>query len=73
MDKLPLPPALGQSQNQTFGAATLNLLSFEIDIRGRLRRAKEAARVDPLAAEETRKAMITTLVSDVANFVSQLA
>ena len=50
----------------TFGAAALELLSFEIDIWGRLRRATEAARANLLSAEENRKAVVTTLVSDVA-------
>lgn len=63
---LPLPAALAPSQNRTFGGATLQLLSFELDIWGRLRRATEAARANLLSAEETRKAVITTLVSDVA-------
>jgi multidrug efflux system outer membrane protein len=62
----PLPPAFLSDQNRTFGEATLNLLSFEVDIWGRLRRATEAARANLLSAEETRKAVITTLVSDVA-------
>jgi multidrug efflux system outer membrane protein len=64
--QLPLPVALVPSQNRTFGTATLNLLSFEVDIWGRLRRATEAARANLLGAEETRKAVVTTLVSDVA-------
>jgi multidrug efflux system outer membrane protein len=42
------------------------LLSFEVDIWGRLRRATEAARANLLGAEENRKAVVTTLVSDVA-------
>src|SRR5579864_3382665 len=42
--QLPLPVAFLPSQNRTFGQATLNLLSFELDIWGRLRRATEAAR-----------------------------
>ena len=62
----PISPAVLPSQNRTFGAATLNLLSFEIDIWGRLRRATEAARANLLSAEENRKAVVTTLVSDVA-------
>ncbi len=49
-----------------FGTAALQLLSFEVDIWGRLRRATEAARANLLSAEETRKAVVTTLVSDVA-------
>jgi outer membrane protein, multidrug efflux system len=63
---LPLPPSLLPSQNLSFGQATLNLLSFEVDIWGRLRRATEAARANLLSAEENRKAVVTTLVSDVA-------
>jgi len=63
---LPLSKAFVPSQNRTFGDATLNLLSFELDIWGRLRRATEAARANLLAADENRKAVITTLVSDVA-------
>jgi len=62
----PLPAAFLPSQNRTFGSAALQLLSFEIDIWGRLRRATEAARANLLSAEETRKAVVTTLVSDVA-------
>lgn len=53
-------------RDRTFGSVLLNLLTFEVDIWGRLRRATEAARADLLAAEETRKAVVTTLVSDVA-------
>jgi multidrug efflux system outer membrane protein len=64
--QLPLPVAFLPSQNRTFGQATLNLLSFELDIWGRLRRATEAARANLLGAEENRKAVVTTLVSDVA-------
>src|SRR5439155_14741943 len=62
----PLPASFLPSQNRTFGEATLNLLSFEADIWGRLRRATEAARATLLNAEENRKAVSTTLVSDVA-------
>jgi len=60
----PLPQSV---QNRTFGGVALNLLSFEVDIWGRLRRATEAARADLLASEENRKAVISTLVSDVAS------
>jgi multidrug efflux system outer membrane protein len=62
----PLPPILLPNQNRTFGEASLGLLSFEIDLWGRLRRATEAARANLLNAEENRKAVVTTLVSDVA-------
>jgi len=64
--QLPLPVSFVPSQNRTFGEVTLNLLSFELDIWGRLRRATEAARANLLGAEENRKAVVTTLVSDVA-------
>jgi multidrug efflux system outer membrane protein len=42
-------------------------LTFEIDIWGRLRRASEAARAELLASEEARRAVVMTLVSDVAS------
>ncbi len=63
----PLPAAFLPNQNRTFGTAVLQLLSFEVDIWGRLRRATEAARANLLSAEETRKGVVTTLVSDVAS------
>jgi multidrug efflux system outer membrane protein len=62
----PLPATFLPSQNRTFGEGVLNLLSFEVDIWGRLRRATQAARANLLSAEETRKAVVVTLVSDVA-------
>jgi multidrug efflux system outer membrane protein len=62
----PLPPDLVPSQNRNWGQAQLSLLSFELDLWGRLRRATEAARASLLSAEENRKAVVTTLVSDVA-------
>jgi outer membrane protein, multidrug efflux system len=62
----PIPPAFLPSQNRNFGNVALNLLSFEVDLWGRLRRATEAARANLLSAEENRKTVITTLVSDVA-------
>src|SRR5215471_6824623 len=54
------------SQNRNFGFAALQLLSFEIDIWGKLRRATEAARANLLSSDENRKAVVTTLVADVA-------
>jgi outer membrane protein, multidrug efflux system len=62
----PIPAALLPSQNRNWGEASLNLLSFEVDIWGRLRRASEAARANLLSAEENRKAVVTTLIGDVA-------
>jgi multidrug efflux system outer membrane protein len=61
----PLPAILLPSQNRNFGSVALNLLSFEVDLWGRLRRATEASRANLLSAEENRKTVITTLVSDV--------
>lgn len=61
-----LPAGLRIAQERSFGEVLLNLLSFELDIWGRLRRATEAARANLLGTEENRKAVITTLVSDVA-------
>ena len=61
-----LPSSFVGSQNRNWGEAALNLLSFEVDIWGRLRRATEAARANLLSAEENRKAVVVTLVSDVA-------
>ena len=63
---LPLPASFVPNQNRNWGQASLNLLSFEVDLWGRLRRSTEAARANLLNAEENRKAVVTTLVSDVA-------
>src|SRR5262245_47133241 len=60
----PLPS--GFDQNRSFGNVALNFLSFEADIWGRLRHATDAARANLFAADENRKAVTTTLVSDVA-------
>jgi multidrug efflux system outer membrane protein len=62
----PLPASFVPTQNRTFGGATLSLLSFELDFWGRLRRATEAARANLLGAEENRRAVTITLVSEVA-------
>jgi multidrug efflux system outer membrane protein len=63
----PLPVSFVPNQNRNWGQAMLNLLSFEVDIWGRLRRATEAARANLLNADENRQAVVTTLVSDVAS------
>jgi multidrug efflux system outer membrane protein len=63
---LPLPASFVPNQDRTWGQASLNMLSFELDLWGRLRRATEAARANLLSADENRKAVVTTLVSDVA-------
>jgi len=69
---LPLRQEFLASQYRNWGEVALSLLSFEIDIWGRLRRATEAARADLLNAEENRKAVVSTLVSDVASDYFQL-
>ncbi|MBO0725034.1 MAG: efflux transporter outer membrane subunit [Blastocatellia bacterium] len=56
----------GANRDRTFGSVVLNLLSFEVDVWGRVRRQKEAAQADLLNAEETRKAVMTTVVGDVS-------
>jgi len=63
----PLPATFVPSQNRNWGEASLQMLSFELDLWGRLRRATEASRAGLLSAEENRKAVVTTLVSDVAS------
>lgn len=62
----PLQQSFVASQNRNWGEAGFNLLSFELDLWGRLRRSTEAARATLLSAEENRKAVISTLVGDVA-------
>lgn len=52
-------------RDRGYGSVLLNLLTFEVDIWGRLRSATASAKADLLASEENRKAVITTLVSDV--------
>jgi len=68
----PLPQSFVSNQNRNWGQAGLNLLSFELDIWGRLRRATEAARANLLNAEENRKAVVSTLVSQIAADYFQL-
>ena len=55
------------SRKRTFGSVLLNLLTFELDIWGRLRKATQAAKADLLSSEEARRAVITTIISDVAS------
>ena len=47
-------------------------LQWEVDFWGRIRRATEAARADLLSREESRRAVILTLVSDVATAYLEL-
>jgi multidrug efflux system outer membrane protein len=68
----PLPQSFVAGQNRNWGQATLGLLSFEVDLWGRLRRSTEAARATLLNAEENRKAAVSALVSEVAADYFQL-
>ena len=51
---------------RSIGDFFLNLLSFELDVWGRVRQQKKAAREELRASEEDRKAVLTTVVGDVA-------
>ena len=53
-------------QTRSFGSVLLNLLTFELDVWGRLRQQTKAARAELRASEEDRKAVMTTVVGDVA-------
>ncbi len=53
-------------ERRSFGSVLLNLLTFEVDVWGRLRNQTKAARAELRATEEDRKAVMTTVVGDVA-------
>jgi outer membrane protein, multidrug efflux system len=57
--------APGQDLTRTYGSVGLNLLSYEVDLWGKLRNATAAARADLLSSEENRKAVTTAVVSEV--------
>jgi len=57
---------LGQGGRRSFGNFFLNLLSFDLDVFGRLRQQTKAARAELRASEEDRKAVLTIVVGDVA-------
>src|SRR5262245_61599477 len=59
--------ASGQGgRTRSFGSVLLNLLTFELDVWGRVRQQTKAARAELRASEEDRKAVMTTVVGDVA-------
>jgi multidrug efflux system outer membrane protein len=62
--------ALGVSghggHTRSVGSVLLNLLSFELDVWGRLRQQTKAARAELRASEDDRKAVMTIVVADVA-------
>jgi NodT family efflux transporter outer membrane factor (OMF) lipoprotein len=70
--QIPLPQTFVPNQNRNWGEAGLNLLSYEVDLWGRLRRSTEAARASLLNAEWNRQAVVSTLVGDVATGYFQL-
>lgn len=70
--QLPLAKSFVPDQNRNWGEASLNLLSFQIDLWGQLRRATEAARANLLNADWNRKNVVTTVVSQVAADYFQL-
>jgi outer membrane protein, multidrug efflux system len=51
---------------RSFGSVFLNLLTFELDVWGRLRQQTKAARAELRASEEDRKTVLTIVVGDVA-------
>jgi multidrug efflux system outer membrane protein len=60
--------ANGQKANATVGIAQIGAsLSWEIDFWGKYKRATEAARAEIVASEWGRRAIITSLVSEVAS------
>lgn len=62
----------GTQRNTSFGQVLLNLLNFEIDIWGRVRKIKNARNADLRAAEEERYDVLATVVSTVAIAYFQL-
>jgi outer membrane protein, multidrug efflux system len=62
----------GTQRNTSFGQVLLNLLNFEIDIWGRVRKIKNARNADLKAAEEDRYNVLATVVTSVAIAYFQL-
>ncbi len=59
--------ASGQGgRTRSIGSVFLSLLTFELDVWGRLRQQTKAARAELQASKEDRKAVMTTVVGDVA-------
>ncbi|MBZ0155151.1 MAG: efflux transporter outer membrane subunit [Alphaproteobacteria bacterium] len=64
LDRITFLPVSGERAQDTYQVSSS--VAWELDIWGRLRRATEAARAELLAAEESRQAVLLTLVSSVA-------
>jgi multidrug efflux system outer membrane protein len=62
----PLGASPSSGHTSSFGSVFLNLLTFEVDVWGRLRQQTKAARAELRATEEDRKAVVTIVVGDVA-------
>jgi outer membrane protein, multidrug efflux system len=56
----------GFNRKRTFGEVLIGLLSFELDVWGRLRKQTKAARAELAASEEDRRTVMTLIVGDVA-------
>lgn len=54
-------------RSRSFGSVVLSFLTFELDVWGRLKQQAKAARAELRASEEDRKAVMTTVVGDVAS------
>lgn len=66
---IPLPAGVAPLNNTYQISANMG---WELDIWGRIRRANEAALAELLAAEESRRGVLLTLVADVASAYTQL-
>ncbi|MFO0752039.1 MAG: efflux transporter outer membrane subunit [Thermodesulfovibrionales bacterium] len=64
LERVTFLPVGGDRAQDTFQLSSS--AAWELDVWGRLRRATEAARAELLAAEESRQAVVLTLVSSVA-------
>jgi outer membrane protein, multidrug efflux system len=61
------PPLIGEDEDRAFANTSITAtMAWELDLFGRIRRDSEAAFARYLASEEGRRAVLITLVSDVA-------
>ena len=64
-----LPP--GANPELSFGTLSLDM-TWEIDVWGRIRRLTESARAELFSSEDTRRAVLITVIADVAAAYFQL-